>query len=46
MNLIDVIVKDDKENLPKLREYFNMVARIRANQSSAWNEFASTFILA
>jgi len=43
MNLIDAIVKDDKENLPKLREYFNMVARVRANSSSTWKEFANTF---
>lgn len=43
MNLIDSVVKDDKENLPKLREYFNMVARVRANKSSVWKEFATTF---
>jgi len=43
MNLIDAIVKDDKENLPKLREYFNMVARMRANKSSTWKEFANAF---
>jgi len=43
MNLIDAIVKDDKENLPKLREYFNMVARIRANKSPLWKEFVNTF---
>ncbi|MFX0042772.1 MAG: AAA family ATPase [Candidatus Hodarchaeota archaeon] len=43
MNLIDSIVKDDKENLPKLREYFNMVARIRANKSDTWKEFSNAF---
>jgi MoxR-like ATPase len=43
MNIIDAVVKDDKENLSKLREYFNMVARVRANNSSSWREFADTF---
>ena len=43
MNLIDSVVKDDKENLPKLKEYFNMVARVRATKSSVWKEFATTF---
>ncbi len=43
MNLINAIVKDDRENLPKLREYFNMVARVRANKSDTWKEFANAF---
>jgi len=43
MNLIDSVVKDDKENLPKLREYFNMVGRVRANKSPAWKEFVTSF---
>ena len=43
MNIIDAVVKDDKENLSKLREYFNIVARIRANNSPLWKEFTDTF---
>lgn len=43
MNLIDSVVKDDKENLQKLREYFNLVARVRANKSTVWKEFVTSF---
>lgn len=43
MNIIDAVVKDDKENLPKLREYFNMAVRNRTSQSPIWREFDSAF---
>ncbi len=43
MNLIDSVVKDDKENMNKLKEYFNMIAHMRANQSDSWKEFVNTF---
>ncbi|MFX1410389.1 MAG: AAA family ATPase [Promethearchaeota archaeon] len=43
MNIVDAVVKDDKENLSKLREYFNMVVRVRGNTSSVWSEFNNSF---
>ena len=45
MNLIDSIVKDDKENLQKLREYFNLVVSRRISGSKTWQEFYSAFKL-
>ncbi|MFX1316233.1 MAG: AAA family ATPase [Promethearchaeota archaeon] len=43
MNIVDAVVKDDKENLSKLREYFNIVVRVRGNTSNLWSEFNNTF---
>lgn len=43
MNILDAVVKDDKENLSKLREYFNMAVRNRRSQSSIWSEFDNAF---
>lgn len=39
MNLIDAVVKDDKENISKLKEYFDLVVRSRGNKSNLWKEF-------
>jgi len=39
MNIIDAVVKDDKENLAKLREYLNIEVRSRASGSSVWDRF-------
>lgn len=43
MNILDSVVKDDKENLLKLKEYFNMVVRTKASQLSAWKQFDNAF---
>ncbi len=43
MNIIDTVVKDDKENLPKLREYFNLVANRRARSSKIWSDFYKSY---
>nr|MDO8086640.1 AAA family ATPase [Candidatus Sigynarchaeum springense] len=39
MNIVDAIVKDDKENLAKLREYLNIEVGARSSQSRVWGEF-------
>ena len=43
LNILDSVVKDDKENLPKLKEYFNMVVRTRGSQNVTWKEFDNAF---
>ncbi len=43
LNILDSVVKDDKENLPKLKEYFNMVVRTRGSQNATWKEFDNAF---
>jgi MoxR-like ATPase len=43
MNIINSVVKDDKENLSKLREYFNIVVRSKRSQSSTWSDFGDAF---
>ncbi|MFX1433122.1 MAG: AAA family ATPase [Promethearchaeota archaeon] len=43
LNMLDSVVKDDKENLPKLKEYFNMVVRTRSSQNTTWKEFDNAF---
>ncbi len=43
LNILDSVVKDDKENLPKLKEYFNMVVRTRSSQNATWKEFDNAF---
>jgi regulatory protein YycI of two-component signal transduction system YycFG len=43
MNIINSVVKDDKENLSKLREYFNLVVRSKRSQSSTWSDFGDAF---
>lgn len=43
LNILDSVVKDDKENLPKLKEYFNMVVRTRGSQNDTWKEFDNAF---
>ena len=43
LNILDSVVKDDKENLPKLKEYFNMVVRTRGSQNNTWKEFDNAF---
>jgi MoxR-like ATPase len=39
MNLVDATVKDDKENIPKLVEYMNLVAKPRSTKNSTWKQF-------
>jgi len=43
LNIIDSVVKDDKENLTKLKEYFNLVVKQRASKSKFWDSFYKTF---
>ncbi|TFG30169.1 MAG: AAA family ATPase [Promethearchaeota archaeon] len=43
MIFIDSVVKDDKENLPKLREYFNLVVSTRCSTSKLWESFYTAF---
>ena len=45
MQVKDSIVKDDKENLSKLREYFELVVRNRASNSKTWNQFYTAYKL-
>ena len=45
MQVKDSIVKDDKENLNKLREYFDLVVRNRASNSETWNKFYTAYKL-
>ncbi|NMC05393.1 MAG: AAA family ATPase [Candidatus Lokiarchaeota archaeon] len=42
MNIVDAIVKDDKENLAKLREYLNIEVGARSSQSATWEKFLNT----
>ncbi|MBN1802460.1 MAG: AAA family ATPase [Candidatus Lokiarchaeota archaeon] len=43
MNIVDSVVKDDKENLPKLKEYFDMVVKHRGTKAKHWKEFEQAF---
>nr|MDO8118162.1 hypothetical protein [Candidatus Sigynarchaeota archaeon] len=43
MNIYDSVVKDDKENIAKLKEYFNIAVSRRAVNSPKWKEFHETF---
>jgi MoxR-like ATPase len=43
LNILDSVVKDDKENLSKLKEYFNIAVRMHSTQSSTWKEFDNAF---
>lgn len=38
-SLIDVVIKDDRENMAKMEEYIDLVARGRGNTSTTWQEF-------
>lgn len=44
MNLLDAVIKDDKENKSKLREYFEIIAKSRAQKSKSWDEFYKSYI--
>lgn len=39
LNLIESLVKDDKENIAKLKEYMELVVKGRASRSKSWDEF-------
>jgi len=43
MNIVEAIVKDDKENLPKLREYFDLVAKTRGSKLKVWDSFYKAY---
>ncbi|NHI94508.1 MAG: AAA family ATPase [Candidatus Lokiarchaeota archaeon] len=43
MNLIDAVVKNDKENLSKLREYFDLIIKARSTRSNTWRDFHEAF---
>jgi MoxR-like ATPase len=43
MTLLDAVIKDDKENKAKLREYFEIVAKFRAQNSKRWDQFYKSF---
>lgn len=45
MHVKDCVVKDDKDNLIKLKEYFNLVVKNRASKSNTWNQFYTAFKL-
>lgn len=42
MNILDSVIKDDKENLPKIKEYFNIAVRNRHSEP-IWNDFDIAF---
>ena len=45
MNIFDTIVKDDKENISKIKEYFNLIVKGRASKSKTWSQFYDAYKL-